>query len=493
MALDTILKGTSSGNGAEVDSSNQVKVVSAIDDAAAGFSLLATELAAASEISAAKRTRRLRASFNSRLSVGMDNIAFQDSFQHTAQNTGRWRSATTTFVRAQTGGFVVLNSTSVTTASAAAVEQTWAQFPLRANGGIIVDVSWYISAALGANTQMEWGWSTANLASTPFTLADGAFFRLNSTGLFGILSYNTSETPSGTLLAAANIDPNTVYTTRMVVNTERTEFWITDSAAALGGTDGEFIYLGSVATPAGNALPNSTMTAPITFRMYHSGAAGAAVIFRVGAVAVTLQDTGDFDEDVLHGWQGLHASQGQNGGTMGSTALYTNSLAAGAGAAMTNTTAALGSGLGGQFTTQPTLAAGTDGILASYQVPAGSVTQEPKSLVLTGIRIQGAVTAALTGGPVLYAYSLAYGHNLVSMANAEGIAAKAPRRIPLGFESFAATAALGTIGQSVTVDFSEAPVVIAPGEFFAVCAKNLATVTSAGTITVLVTPIGHWL
>lgn len=493
MALDTILKGTTSGNGAEVDASNNVKVITPLDDATAGFALLATELAAATEISAAKRTRRVRASFNSRLSTGYDRVVFSDVFSHTAQNTGRWRSATTSFVRAQTGGFVVLNSTSVTTTGAAAVEQTWSQFPLRHNAGLIVDVSWTITAALGANTRIEFGWSTANLASTPFTLADGAFVRLNSTGLFGVLSYNTSETESGTLLAAANIDPNTVYTTRMVVNTERTEFWITDSAAALGGTDGEFIFLGSVATPSGNAYPNSTATAPISVRMYHSGVAGVAVNFRLGAVSVTVLDAGDYSEDLARGWQGSHGSNGQNGGTIGTTALYTNSLAAGAGAAMTNTTAALGSGLGGQFTTTPTLAVPTDGVLCSYQVPAGSVTQEPKSYVLKGIRIQGAVTAALTGGPVLYAYSLAYGHSAVTLATAEAINAHAARRIPLGFESFAVTAAAGTIGQSVTVDFTGAPVVINPGEFFAVVAKNMGTVTTVGTITVLVTPIGHWL
>lgn len=64
--------------------------------------------------------------------------------------------------------------------------------------------------------------------------------------------------------------------------------------------------------------------------------------------------------------------QGQTGQTLGSTALYTNSLAAGAGAVMTNTTAALGSGLGGQFSALPTLAVGTDGIVSSYQVPVGT-------------------------------------------------------------------------------------------------------------------------
>jgi len=179
--------------------------------------------------------------------------------------------------------------------------------------------------------------------------------------------------------------------------------------------------------------------------------------------------------------------------TLGTSALYTNSLAAGAGVVMTNTTAALGTGLGGQFSALPTLTAGTDGIVCSYLVPAGTSAIPGKSLYITGIKVHGAVTTVLAGGPVLYAYSLSYGGNVLSLATVEanGVT-KAPRRIALGFETFAATAAAGTVGSpgGCYMKF-DSPVVVHPGEYAQIVAKNLGTVTSTGVITFLVTFDGY--
>ena len=145
---------------------------------------------------------------------------------------------------------------------------------------------------------------------------------------------------------------------------------------------------------------------------------------------------------------------------------------------------------------QPTLAVGTDGITFSFQVPAGATTIPARKLVITGLRIQGVVTTALTGGPVSYEYSLAYGHTGVSMAQAETASftsptTKAPRRVFIGMESYASAAAIGTIGQGVFFPF-ESPIVVNPGEFVAVVAKNLGVVTTAGVITLGAGFDAHW-
>ena len=105
---------------------------------------------------------------------------------------------------------------------------------------------------------------------------------------------------------------------------------------------------------------------------------------RVGNVTAVLADIASSKpwSHTLAG-AGGSAYQGQTGTTLGTTALLTNNLAAGAGAVQTNTTAALGSGYGGQFTAQPTLAIGTDGILSSYQVPLGTATIPGKTLYVT--------------------------------------------------------------------------------------------------------------
>jgi hypothetical protein len=215
--------------------------------------------------------------------------------------------------------------------------------------------------------------------------------------------------------------------------------------------------------------------------------AGTVIQVKISNVAVVMLDINTsmpISHQMAH--LGLMAYQGQNGATMGSTSLSTNNLAAGAGAAMSNSTAALGTGLGGQFSALPTLTVGTDGIVCSYANPIGTVSSPPRSIVITGVRIQGAVTTALTGGPVVYEYALAFGHTAVSLANTDGIGAKSPRKLMLGFETYAAAAAVGTIGTGVYMAFNS-PIVVNPSEYIAIAAKNLGVVTTAGVITFNVT------
>jgi hypothetical protein len=231
---------------------------------------------------------------------------------------------------------------------------------------------------------------------------------------------------------------------------------------------------------------------PLTIRQrIGAGVPASATKFQISDVYCSI-----VGPDLTRDWEtakagfGHMASQGQNGGTMGSTALYTNSLAPGAGAAMTNTTAALGSGLGGQFAALPTLAANTDGILQSFQNPAGTVNQTARNLIVKGVWLRGMVTTLIAGGPLLYFYSLAYGHTAVSAATAESASfasptTKAPRRIALGMETYPLAAPVGALGQGFYFRF-DAPLLIAPGEFIAICAKNVGTVSSAGVLTWLV-------
>lgn len=89
--------------------------------------------------------------------------------------------------------------------------------------------------------------------------------------------------------------------------------------------------------------------------------------------------------------------QGMSGSTMGSLALYTNNANPVA-AVPTNTTAALGSGLGGSFWETDTLAVNTDGIIMSYQVPVMSANLPSKRLSVRGVKINTFVQTALTGG-----------------------------------------------------------------------------------------------
>ena len=121
--------------------------------------------------------------------------------------------------------------------------------------------------------------------------------------------------------------------------------------------------------------------------------------------------------------------------------------------------------------------------------------------MITGVKIMSVVTTVLAGGPLIYAYSLAYGHTAVSMATAEGTSfgtspsTKAPRRVALGIESgMPATAAVGVLGSAAGIyQAFNSPIAVNPGEFVAICAKNFGTVTTSGVVTFLVTFDGYWI
>lgn len=478
--------GVSAAGKANVDAFFNLNVVTPTAVAQAGFEALAAE----NDSGAITGTRSLLAAYISRprrLAVGTDTILMSETFNNTAQFTTRWRSGVTNFVLAQASGYVVMNSTSITTTGSAQVYQSARFFPIIGDSPTIIDMSVSISAAPPTNWTFEAGlFNTAQPLASIFAPTDGIYFRLSSTGLIGVVNYNGTETVTATLIAAGSILVNTNITLEIIINEGIVEFWASNNV-----TDA-MAYLGSIVTPAANGQPASAAALPVTFRLNQPGVASAGVQAKISDITVL---TGDVMTNKpyshLCAAQGQSANEGQSGGTIGTAALYSNSLAAGAGAAAANATATLGSGLGGQFTVQPTLAVPTDGIISSFQNPIGSASQTGRTLYITGVRIQGLVTAAFTGGPVLYAYSLAYGHTAVSLATAESIIAKAPRRIALGFETYVVTAAIGVLGQGITMTFN-APVVINPGEFVQIVAKNMGTVTSAGTITILVAFDGYY-
>jgi hypothetical protein len=61
----------------------------------------------------------------------------------------------------------------------------------------------------------------------------------------------------------------------------------------------------------------------------------------------------------------------------------------------------------------------------------------------------------------------------------------------LGVQVYAATAAVGTLGQRIQLRF-QSPIVVQPGEFVQTVAKNLGTVTSAGVIANLISFDAKW-
>lgn len=142
----------------------------------------------------------------------------------------------------------------------------------------------------------------------------------------------------------------------------------------------------------------------------------------------------------------------------------------------------------GLCTSTPTdSAAGTDGIICSYQNPAATATLTGRRIAIYGVKIESYVQTALTTGGYNAQFILAFGHTAVSLATTETATTKAPRRIPLGVQSVAAGAAALTQLATVSARFDGGPVIVNPGEFIAVAKKKVGTVPGAGVIAHMIT------
>jgi hypothetical protein len=446
---------------------------------AAGFAAALSEVDSGS-VTGTRNVKAFEASADYRERVGLDSIVFNEVFPSAAINSAIWTAPVTTMTLTSAGGFATLNAGLSTASAAVARLSSYRHFPIYMAYETYCELDVQFSQVPTANNVCEWGLGIATGTAAP---TDGAFFRINASGEFRcVINNNGTEIQSDTLNFATLVSTGVTKDFVIAAFERSVKFWINNVLVA--------------EVDRGNSASSTTHSnlLPILVRCYNSGVTSVAQTMKVGAAQVSFGDqaTNKPWGHVIAG-AGGSSSQGQTGGTMGSTALYTNSLAAGAGAAATNTTAALGSGLGGQFTVTPTLAVPTDGIISSFQVPVGTAALAGKTLYITGVKIQGMVTAALTGGPVYYAYSLAYGHTAVSLATSEAATTKAARRIPLGFETYVVTAAAGTLGSQngVVMNF-DTPIVVQQGEFIQVVAKNMGTVTTVGTITILVAFNGYF-
>lgn len=472
------VEGNTSGNVAEVDAGNNLKVTLPTDLTKTGFSILAGEIGAAGD-PGGRLVEPLRISAQGRLTVGQPVVLMNEVFNYTAVNTAIFSQASTTQTITVAGGTLNLNAGAITTLSTYAAIKTYAFFPFQADFATYCTADMSQSVAPQLNELTEIGFFQAATNATP---TDGAFFRYDATAtLKAVLNNNGTEYYSSALTAP---NPGVMHKYKVIVENDRALYYI----------DGELVA--NILAPTGLGMPLYAQSCPFQFRHIHIGTAPAiANVPKLGYLFVGLQDAAGSGRAApdLAALAGKTGAQGQSGMTMGSTAILTNSMVAGAGAALTNTTAAAGTGLGGQFSVLPTLAVGADGIISSYQNPAATAAIPGKQLYIRGVKIQGMVTTVLAGGAVLYALSLAFGHTNVSLTTAEAAGAKAPRRVPLGYEAYAAAAAVGVLGSQNGVYMAfNSPIAINPGEFVQVVGKNFGVVTTTGVITFQIAFDSYW-
>lgn len=489
MALDSKIFGSTSNNGAEVDAAGNLKTTTSLDPLYMGGQRQFNE----NDSGAVTGTPWLYSSevdTDYRMRVSQDLVLDEEVFNYTAQNTGKHSNLLTTMANTWTAGQYTTNTGNITTITTGTQLATYATFPNTGTQTLSADIEVGFSAQPTANTFVEFGFGIS--ASATAAPTDGCFFRLTSAGLMGVLSNNGTETTT-TIFPLANGTGTWAYTNNKkyqficYLGGVAAYFWVNDGSGAE--------LLGTIPLPT--AQGRLVMSTGVQFLFKHritGGAAGGVFQAQLGAYNIRIGGSAVTTTPSTQGNRIYGSYQGQSGGTMGSLANYANSANPTA-AVPTNTTAALGTGLGGQFWETATLAVNTDGIICSYQVPPVSVNGTSRRLVIRGIYLTSHVQTAVTGAPYIAQYSLAYGHTAVSLATAEGAASKAPRRIALPFTQVvtAAQAASTLVSQATTFcDLGDAPLFVNAGEFVQLVTKHIGTVATAGTIAHTVTFVYGW-
>lgn len=489
MALDAKIAGGVSNTLAEVDAGNNLKVSLPNDPLYMG-SIRSFSENDTGDITGTPFLYSGETDTDFRQRVSLDLLLDEEVFNYTAQNTGKHRHVVTTMASTWTAGQYTSNSGNITTTTTGVELSTYATFPNTGTQTLSCDAEIGFSNQPAANTFVEFGFGLPSTSTT--APLDGCFFRLSSSGLQGIISNNGTETSTG-IFPATNGTGTWTY-----VNNKKYQFicYMGGVAAYFWVNDGVTTsLLGSIPLPSGQARLAMAVGLPFIFKhRITGGAAGAVLQAQLGAYNVRIGGSNVSTIPSTQGNRMYGSYQGHSGGTLGSLANYANSANPTA-AVPTNTTAALGTGLGGQFWETATLAVNTDGIICSYQVPAPSVNNMAKRLVVRGVYLTSYIQTAITGGAFVAQYSLAFGHTAVSLATAEAVNAKAPRRIALPFNQVITSGqAVSTlVQQSETFcDFGNAPIFVNAGEFIQLVTKHVGTVATAGTIAHQVTFVYGW-
>lgn len=478
------VEGNTSGNVAEVTSTNELKVV--LPTGSTPASVGAVRMFSENDDGTATGSVYLASpetDDDSRLRVAHETVFDTETFNYTAQSTGKHFSRATTMAFSWSAAGLTSNSANITTLTTGVSFGTYAEFPMIGASHLYCEIAGSFTAAATTNTVIDFGMMRMG-AANPYAPTDGVFFRLTSAGLFGVANFNGTET--ATPVFAFTYTNNRKYQFIISAHERVVEFWI------------EGVLFGSIDTPAGQGQPY--MSGSLPFGLRHAiagGAAGAALSFVLNDYTVSIGGPAMSTTPSVMGQRIYGSYQGLSGGTMGGLATYPNSANPTA-AAPSNTalTANLPAGLGGQGAVTAAVAAATDGIWGSYQVPAGTANVQGRRLVIRGVVLDLVnLGAAVATTATTIQFSLAFGHTAVSLATADGVAAKAPRRASLGIATWPIGAAIGAQPQfgPIKVDFGDAPIFVNPGEFVALVGKFLAgTATASQVINFVWQPIYGW-
>jgi hypothetical protein len=506
MALDAVIRGTSSNTGVEVAGTNQLKIIpetnattnaaniggirvfSELDQGLAAGLGTVTPFLLSPEVSGEFRTR-----------VEQDVITDEESFVYTAQNFTKHAMAATTYVPAFTSTGWSTNPTNLLTAAAAVAMRSYKTTSIVGTETVSLDIEAAITYASGAqlpaNTVIEIALSGGQATTTPYDYFDATYLRFTPSGAYLVIRNNSStDTAVSPLLLAPDGTGTTVwqaisgrkYQFIVYLTTRYVQLWINDPVTGL-------VWLAAdLNTPAGYGAPIASPSVQFSARQYQATAPTVASQLNVSRYSVRrggqniAQSLADFSSRAC---ESIYSQ-----GTLTTTAnqtITTGSITRPAAAIPTNTTALVTS-LSGIVLETATLAVGTDGILMAFGVPAmptttGTTYAQNRRLRIDGVRIGSSVQTVFAAGGSSKHFYLAYGSTALSLAGvaADTATTKAYRRVVLELvQAYSATAAAGSLPTQNGPGYMQLknPVYINPGEFVALVTYHLGIVPASGVI-----------
>lgn len=375
--------------------------------------------------------------------TGQDNILFFDQVDGTSVDTNRWAQSVNTMTIAQAAGFITLNSGSIVTGARSAQLTSVKSFQLY--GAVatqtIIEVQ-PINLPI-VNAVAEIGFLTASGTSAP---TDGVFLRWPSDGTTPVLVTNFGgvETSSAifTSIAASIVHKISIVTQNNFV------------AILVDG-----VLQGIVAIPSTQPFSVSGSRQPVSARLYHLASPPAlAPQLQLGAVTVVQAI---FPQNRV--WEDMLVLQGRGSyqspiTAFAQTANHANSTDPAA-ATLSNTAAGYTT-LGGRFSFAAVAGAVTDYALFGFQVPAGYQLCV-RSISIAAINLGAAVATT----PSVLDWSIGLNSSAVSLATVDGATTTAPKRIPIGLQSFLVAAGIGATAPDIVRLFPQ-PLVVDGGRFF---------------------------
>lgn len=473
MAMDTNVRGFSSGRGVEVDTQNRLLVALSQDPTLAAHIQTAYLRDAAT-------SRVMRVTPEGEAYGASSRLMFASDFNGATLLNNQWNTQATTMAVALTAGFLRLNSGAITTTNTGASVSTARSFVLE--DGMLIRLKGRIrhSNAAVANKQAEFGIGMYQVAANQAgATVEFVGFRWTVGGnLQGIVEYSTGGAPV-TLTTGTAINggvPHSDNVSReyeVVVTASFAEFWI------------EGLFVAAIPLPADGPGLTKGAGYPVIARLFIGTAAPLAPIFDIGDVSVyKVGAEADIPVAYRQALMGRSSFYPQTGlaGANGNTAANVVSGTAPTAATGSNTSAAL-TGLGGFYALNAASlsAANANVIVNAFQNPAfpiaAGAANNGRNLVITDLNVSPLVcSTALTGGGAVVEWFAAIGNTAVSQATTDAagttaLGSKSPRIIPLGTVDVSVAAqAAGTVCArtgSGTFSFTT-PLVVHPGEFISV-------------------------